>query len=48
MRIALDTNVLVYAEGVGDDARRAATMQLLDRLPPESVLLPVQVLGEVE
>ena len=47
MRIALDTYVLAYAEGVVDTARRDATMQLLDRLPPESVLLPVQVLGEL-
>ena len=47
MRIALDTNVLAYAEGVSDATRRDATMQLLDRLPPESVLLPVQVLGEL-
>ena len=47
MRVALDTNVLAYAEGVGDAARRDTTMQLLDRLPPESVLLPGQVLGEL-
>jgi predicted nucleic acid-binding protein len=47
MRITLDTNVLAYAEGIGDAARRDATMQLLDRLPPERVLLPVQVLGEL-
>jgi predicted nucleic acid-binding protein len=39
--------VLAYAEGIGDAARRDATMQLLDRLPPERVLLPVQVLGEL-
>jgi predicted nucleic acid-binding protein len=47
MRIAIDTNILAYAEGVGDAARRDATMDLLTRLPPEFVLLPVQVLGEL-
>ncbi len=47
MRIAIDTNILAYAEGVGDIARRDASMVLLTRLPPESVLLPVQVLGEL-
>lgn len=47
MRIAIDTNILAYAEGVGDAARRDATMELLTRLPPECVLLPVQVLGEL-
>lgn len=47
MRIAVDTNILAYAEGVGDDTRRNATLELLTRLPPECVLLPVQVLGEL-
>lgn len=47
MRIAIDTNILAYAEGVGDAARRDASMELLSRLSPESVLIPVQVLGEL-
>jgi predicted nucleic acid-binding protein len=47
MRVALDTNVLAYAEGIGDAAHRDASMDLLRRLPPESVVLPVQVLGEL-
>ena len=46
MRVAIDTNVLAYAEGVGDAARRDVTMELLTRLPPEYILLPVQALGE--
>jgi predicted nucleic acid-binding protein len=47
MRIALDTNVLVYAEGVngGDEANRAK--ELIRRLPESSTFLPVQVLGEL-
>jgi len=47
MRVAIDTNILAYAEGVGDIARRDATLELLSRLPPESVLIPAQVLGEL-
>ena len=47
MRVAIDTNILAYAEGVGDAVRRDATLELLTRLPPECVLLPVQVLGEL-
>jgi hypothetical protein len=31
MRAALDTNLLVYAEGFGDEARVSATRQLLLR-----------------
>lgn len=47
MRVAVDTNILAYAEGIGDAARRDATTDLLTRLPSECVLVPVQVLGEL-
>lgn len=47
MRISLDTNVLAYAEGVGDEARCRAARQIAAVLPVEDVLLPVQVLGEL-
>ena len=46
-RVALDTNVLVYAEGVGDARRCKAARQLISRLPPQLVVLPAQVLGEL-
>ena len=45
--IAIDTNVLVYAEGQGDRARCETARRVLAGLPPQSVLLPVQVLGEL-
>lgn len=45
--IALDTNVLAYAEGVGDAGRCAASLALIERLPASRVRLPVQVLGEL-
>ena len=47
MRIALDTNVLAYAEGVGDASRRDMSLALLANLDPASVLLPAQALGEL-
>jgi predicted nucleic acid-binding protein len=47
MRAALDTNVLAYAEGVGDRAKKMAALELLERLPVSSVVIPVQVLGEL-
>ena len=47
MRIAIDTNVLAYAEGIGDIARRDASVALLMQLPAEYLLLPAQVLGEL-
>lgn len=47
MRVAIDTNVLAYAEGAGDAARHAQAVALLTGLPEASVVLPVQVLGEL-
>lgn len=47
MRVALDTNVLVYAEGEGDARRCRAARDVLAALPGELVVLPVQVLGEL-
>ncbi|MBW1782707.1 MAG: PIN domain-containing protein [Deltaproteobacteria bacterium] len=47
MRIALDTNILAYAEGVGDQARCADAIRLIEQLPDQLVLLPAQTLGEL-
>lgn len=47
MRVALDTNVLAYAEGIDDDARRDRAVALTDRLTQLTVFIPVQVLGEL-
>ena len=40
MRMSLDTNILVYAEGLNDAARKGAAVKLLRRLPPGNVHLP--------
>mgnify|MGYP001051670397 CR=1 FL=1 len=47
MRAALDTNLLAYAEGIGDAPRCAAAIRLIEQLPTEFVLLPAQTLGEL-
>jgi predicted nucleic acid-binding protein len=47
MRAALDTNLLVYAEGFGDEERVGATRALLGRLADGDVVVPVQCLGEL-
>lgn len=47
MRIALDTNVLAYAEGINGAKRRDAALALIRRLPQEATVVPVQVLGEL-
>ena len=47
MRVALDTNVLAYAEGLNGAERRRAALELIRRLPQEAVIVPTQVLGEL-
>ncbi|MBV9566542.1 MAG: PIN domain-containing protein [Hyphomicrobiales bacterium] len=47
MRVALDTNVLAYAEGVNGVERRDAALALIRRLPKDATMVPVQVLGEL-
>lgn len=45
--VAIDTNVLAYAEGAGDEARQALAISLMTQLPDVTVVIPVQVLGEL-
>jgi predicted nucleic acid-binding protein len=47
VRVALDTNILAYAEGVNGAAMKRAAQELVGKLPEEAVLLPVQTLGEL-
>jgi predicted nucleic acid-binding protein len=47
VRVAIDTNVLAYAEGVGDAERCRVAIGLIERLPEPAVMLPAQVLGEL-
>jgi predicted nucleic acid-binding protein len=47
MRIALDTNVLAYVEGVNGAAPQKIAAALIAKLPEDSTFLPVQVLGEL-
>lgn len=47
MRIALGTNVLACAEGVGDTRRVDTALRLVEALPAGSVMVPVQTLGEL-
>ena len=44
---ALDSNILVYVEGVNGAAREAAARALIGRLPLKSTFVPAQALGEL-
>lgn len=50
-RIALDTNILAYAEGlaltVADDPKVARAQDILAIIPERCTVVPVQVLGEL-
>ncbi|PKO89505.1 MAG: VapC toxin family PIN domain ribonuclease [Betaproteobacteria bacterium HGW-Betaproteobacteria-10] len=47
MRVALDTNILAYAEGLGDEPRCSMAVQLVEQLHCAEVVLPAQTLGEL-
>jgi len=47
VRVALDTNVLAYAEGVNGPSMKTLALELVAGLPQGSIVLPVQGLGEL-
>jgi predicted nucleic acid-binding protein len=47
VRTALDTNLLVYAQGMNGEARRADALRALDALAEDDVVIPAQALGEL-
>lgn len=47
MRLAFDTNILVYAEGVNGAAMQQAAIEVIGRLSRNDRCVPVQVLGEL-
>jgi predicted nucleic acid-binding protein len=47
VKIALDTNILAYAEGLDDVEKRDNVLETLRNLPQETAIIPVQVLGEL-
>lgn len=47
MRVALDTNILAYVEGVNGSAKKNAALQVVRQLDQDAVIVPVQALGEL-
>lgn len=45
-RFALDSNILIYAEGAQDASKRDIAIALVNRLGPGHVHLPLQAVGE--
>jgi predicted nucleic acid-binding protein len=47
VRVAIDTNVLFYAESGDADPKNTTAIELLERLRPEETVIPIQVAGEL-
>jgi len=47
MRIALDTNILVCAEGVGEKKKHNLALGLIERIENDNIIIPAQTLGEL-
>jgi predicted nucleic acid-binding protein len=47
VRAALDTNIIDYAEGIGDMGRCTMARELIAALLVEDVLIPAQAMGEL-
>jgi predicted nucleic acid-binding protein len=47
VKVALDTNVLAYAEGTNGIEMKEKALDLIQQLPAGSIILPTQVLGEL-
>ncbi len=47
MRIALDTNILVYAEGLNGAQMKLRATTLIQKLSSDNTILPIQVLAEL-
>lgn len=47
MRIAFDTNIIVYAAGLNDKTRAERAVALRNAFGPEQTIVPTQVIGEL-
>ena len=47
MRVALDSNVLLYAQGMNDPDRQRRAREVIAHLIQADIVIPVQALGEV-
>ena len=46
-KIALDTNIIAYAEGIDDPERQTQALRILNGVPRELFLISIQVAGEL-
>jgi len=46
VRVALDSNIIIYAEGLSDDPRNAIAQDLIDALSADLLIIPLQAVAE--
>jgi len=46
MRLALDSNVMIHAEGGNDEGRRLAAHRIIEGVLPSQILVPLQAAAE--
>jgi predicted nucleic acid-binding protein len=46
MRVALDSNVMIYAEGLDAPEKRDRVLDIVNNIPVENILVPIQTIGE--
>lgn len=46
MRFAVDSNVLIYSIGLDEEGERERAIRLLEALPADDLVVPLQVIGE--
>lgn len=46
MRVALDSNIMIYAEGLADDARNLTAQRLIQNVPAGQLVVPSQAIVE--
>ena len=46
MRVALDSNVMIYAEGAGDEVQRRRALSLIAAIRASDLRMPLQAVGE--
>jgi predicted nucleic acid-binding protein len=47
VKVAIDSNVLAYAEGLNDVGRAQVAREVIGRIAVNAIVVPVQVLGEL-
>ena len=46
MKVALDSNILIYAEGLTEDHRNERAQKIIAAVSPDSLVIPIQSISE--